>query len=215
MLVLAHTGITLGAAVLITGGLTASPHSLAMGEEAADPHIRSSQSVLHLLTSPIRQASSWLITLGKSIDIRLLLIGALLPDIIDKPLGHLFFREALSNGRIFAHTLLFLIIITLAGLYLYRRRAKLWLLVLAFGTLIHLILDQMWQTPQALLWPFLGFTFPKEDITDWLPGTLHALLTNPSVYVPELLGAVILIWFAWILLRRKKVSLFIRYGRVQ
>jgi inner membrane protein len=215
MLVLAHTGITLGAAVLVTGGLTTSPHSLAMGKEATGSPLRSSQSVPHLLTSPVRQASSWLTTLGKSIDIRLLLIGALLPDIIDKPLGHLFFSESLSNGRIFSHTLLFLIIVTLAGLYLYRRRAKLWLLVLAFGTLIHLILDQMWQTPQTLLWPLFGFTFPKEDITNWLPDSLHALLTDPSVYLPELLGAVILIWFAWILLRRRKVVLFIRHGRIQ
>ena len=195
MLVLAHTGITLGAAVLVTGSLTASPHSPTMGEEATGSSRRYSQSVLSLLTSPVRQASSWLITLGKSIDIRLLLIGALIPDIIDKPLGHLFFRESLSNGRIFSHTLLFLIIITLAGLYLYRRWTKLWLLVLTFGTLIHLILDQMWQNPQTLLWPFLGSTFPKEDITNWLPDILNASTTDPVIYIPELLGAIIIIWF--------------------
>ena len=215
MLVLAHTGITLGAAVLVAGGLITNPHSPAMGGEATGSPRRSSQSVLSLLTSPVRQASSWLTTLGKGIDVRLLLIGALLPDIIDKPLGHLFFRESLSSGRIFSHTPLFLIIITIAGLYLYRRRAKLWLLVLAFGTLIHLILDQMWQTPQTLLWPLLGFTFPKEDITGWLPDTFNALITDPAIYIPELIGAVIIIWFAWILLRRRKVFSFIRHGRVQ
>jgi membrane-bound metal-dependent hydrolase YbcI (DUF457 family) len=215
MLFLAHTGITLGAAVLVTGGLTTNPYSPAMGEEAAGSPRRSSQSVLSLLTAPVRQASSWLTTLGKGIDIRLLLIGALLPDIIDKPLGQLFFRESLSSGRIFSHTLLFLVVITLAGLYLYRRRTKLWLLVLAFGTLIHIILDQMWQTPQTLLWPLLGFTFPKEDITGWLPDTFNALITDPAIYIPELIGAVIIIWFAWMLWRRKKVFPFIRHGRVQ
>ncbi len=215
MLFLAHAGITLGAAVLAAGGLATDHHSTAVGNKAAEPPRRYYQPVLSLLVSPVWRASSWLTTLGKFIDIRLLFIGALLPDIIDKPLGHLFFREALSNGRIFAHTLLFLIIITLAGLYLYRRRAKPWLLVLAFGTLIHLVLDQMWQTPQTLLWPLLGFTFPKEDITGWLSDTLHALLTEPSVYVPELLGAVIIIWFAGILLRRKNVFPFIKHGQVQ
>jgi hypothetical protein len=71
----------------------------------------------------------------------------------------------------------------------------------------------MWQTPQTLLWPFLGFTFPEEDITGWLPDTLNALLTDPSVYVPELIGAVIIIWFACILLHRKKAFPFIRHGR--
>ncbi len=215
MLVLAHTGITLGAAVLAAGGLTTGRRLPAMGKEVAGSPRHSSQQFLSLLTSPVWQASSWLTTLGKGIDIRLLLIVALLPDIIDKPLGHLFFKETLSSGRLFSHTLLFPIIITLVGLYLYRRRAKLWLLVLAFGTFIHIVLDQMWQTPQTLLWPFLGFTFPKEDITGWLPDTLNALLTDPSVYVPELIGAVIIIRFACILLHRKKVSPFIRHGRVQ
>lgn len=215
MLLLAHAGITLGTAVLVAGGLTAGHHSKAVGDKATEPARGSSRTALSLLISPVRRTSSWLTSLGKFIDIRLLFIGALLPDIIDKPLGHLFFREALSNGRIFAHTLLFLIIITLAGLYLYRRRAKLWLLVLAFGTLIHLILDQMWQTPQTLLWPLFGFSFPKEDITGWLSDTLHALLTEPSVYIPELLGAIIIIWFAVVLLHRRRVLSFIKQGQVQ
>jgi hypothetical protein len=36
-------------------------------------------------------------------DIRLLILGSLLPDLIDKPLGHIILPE--NNGRIFAHTL--------------------------------------------------------------------------------------------------------------
>jgi inner membrane protein len=214
MLPFAHTGITLGTAVLLTGGLTAVHRSPAKGSEESTSRGHSTQSALSLITSPMRWASSWLAILGKSIDIRLLLVGALLPDIIDKPLGHLFFSETFSNGRIFSHTLIFFIIITLVGLYLYRRWSKLWLLVIAFGTGIHLILDQMWLTPQTLLWPLFGFAFPKEDITGWLPDILHALLTDPAVYVPELIGAVILIWFVWILMHKGKTISFIRRGEI-
>lgn len=214
MLLLAHTGITLGAAVLVAGGLAAG-HPLSSIEDNAikSPH-RSSQSVLSRIIYPARQASSWLTTLGKRVDIRLLLVAALLPDIIDKPVGHLFFREALSNGRIFGHTLLFLIVITLLGLYLYRSRSQLWLLVIAFGTLMHLILDQMWQAPQTLLWPLFGFTFPREDITGWVQQTFQELLTNPAVYIPELIGAVIIIWFSWRLVGNKRMVTFIRYGQI-
>jgi membrane-bound metal-dependent hydrolase YbcI (DUF457 family) len=153
--------------------------------------------------------------LGKFIDIRLLFIGALLPDIIDKPLGQLILRDSISNGRIFAHTLLFFIIIALAGLYLYSRRRQRWLLVIAFGILMHLILDAMWETPRTILWPLYGLAFPREDLGDWVSETLLALVKNPAVYIPELIGAVILVWFAIFLLRRKKMFVFIKRGQIE
>jgi hypothetical protein len=149
------------------------------------------------------------------LDVRLLMIGALLPDIIDKPLGLFFLRESLGNGRIFSHTLLFLITVALAGLYLYLRRNKSWMLVLAFGTFTHLAFDQMWQAPRTLFWPFFGFDFVRIEPAGWVPGILHALMTNPEVYVPELVGALIVLWFGLTLVRRKKVITFIRHGLVR
>lgn len=214
MLAFAHTGITLGAAVLVAGGLRKSNLLKRIGDGAVESPRRFPESALFLLIRPVRQASSWLTALGKSIDIRLLFIGSLLPDIVDKPLGHLFFIEALSNGRVFGHTLLFFIIIALVGLYLYRSRSQLWLSMVAFGTLLHLILDQMWQTPQTLLWPVFGFAFPREDMTGWAQDTLQALLTNPAVYIPEVIGAGIIALFGWFLLRRKQILAFIRRGEI-
>ena len=143
------------------------------------------------------------------------MIGALLPDIIDKPAGQYFFRETFSNGRIFSHTLLFLILVTLAGLYLYRRSSRGWLFVLSFGTFTHLILDQMWLAPQTLFWPFFGFAFAREELADWAPNMLQSLLTNPEVYISELVGAIVLFWFGLVLARRRKAFAFIRYGKVR
>ena len=197
MLVLGHTGITLGAAVVMASALP-----------------NSSQTVTTANRTPGDNAS-WLTSLGSRIDIRLLMIGSLLPDIFDKPIGLFLFGETFSNGRIFCHTLLFLILITLAGVHLYRHYSKIWLLVLAFGTFTHLICDQMWRTPQTLFWPLYGFTFERIDSANWLWNMLHDLKTDPTVYVPELVGAAILIWFALILLRRKRLCAFIRYGQVQ
>lgn len=214
MLALAHTGIVLGAAALLTGALKKSNSSEKIEDGAVGVHRCFPKQVSLLFIRLVRRTSSWLTTLGKYVDIRFLFIGALLPDIIDKPLGHLFFREALGNGRIFAHTLLFVIVIALIGLYLYRSRGQLWLLAIAFGTMVHLILDQMWQAPETLLWPVFGFAFPKGDVTGWIPGILETLLSNPAVYITEMIGAGILIWFAWFLLRRKKALAFIARGKI-
>ena len=192
MLVLAHAGITLGAAVLARGIKAERPAPASLAGKA----------------------SSWLAGLVKHVDIRLLFTGALLPDIIDKPLGQLILRDSISNGRIFAHTLLFLVIITLAGLYLYSKRQQLWLLVIAFGVFMHLVLDAMWQAPRTLLWPLYGFAFPREDLADWVPETLLALVKNPAVYIPEIIGGIILVWFALFLRRRRKAVAFIKHGKI-
>ena len=84
MLIFGHAGITLGAAVIVS--------SVAYNRKSQDVEKRSNLS-----------------SLPAYLDIRLLLIGSLLPDIIDKPVGQLIFRETFSNGRIFSHTLLFLL----------------------------------------------------------------------------------------------------------
>lgn len=208
MLALGHSGLTLGAAVLLAGALSGKRSSKASRNRAEESASPASQ------IAPSNKVS-WLDSLANYIDIRLLLIGSLLPDIIDKLVGQVLFKETFSNGRIFAHTLLFLILLTVAGLYFYRRRSQTGLLAITFGTMTHLIFDQMWHIPQTLFWPLLGFALVKIDLSNWIPGMLLAMLTAPSVYVPELLGGAILAWFALTLLRRKKIYAFIRYGRIQ
>ncbi len=208
MLVFGHAGLTLGVSALLAGALGSSPSSKTKRNEAIAPPSHYSQVVSN-------RKASWLTYLGSRIDIRLLLVGSLLPDIIDKPVGHFFFRQTFNNGRIFCHTLLFLVLGTVAGIYLYRHYSKTWLLAFSFGTLTHLGLDQMWLTPQTLFWPLLGFTFEKADVSNWIPNIFHALLTDPAVYVPELVGAGILIRFVWLLLRKRKMHSFIKYGQVQ
>ncbi|MFC2002691.1 metal-dependent hydrolase [Chloroflexota bacterium] len=211
MLLFGHTGITIGAAVLLAGGLKGSRLFKVPGKEATGS---SSQAVESSGNSPSHRVT-WLNYLGSRIDVRVLFLGSLLPDIIDKPVGHLIFRETISNGRIFGHTLLFLIIMTLAGWYLYRYRSKAWLMVISFGTLVHITCDQMWRSPRTLLWPVYGFTFPRADLTDWITSMLYRLLTSPEVYVPELVGVAVLFWFAVELVRSRTVFAFVKHGIVR
>jgi len=138
----------------------------------------------------------------------------MLPDIIDKPIGLYIFRETFSNGRIFSHTLLFLVLVTVVGLMLKRYSGKTWGLALSIGTILHLILDQMWQTPETLFWPIFGVAFEKIETTDWVGNIFYALLTKPSVYVPEIIGLIVLGWFGWELLHRGDIIRFVKQGRV-
>ncbi len=100
---------------------------------------------------------AWLVEsrLKVKMDYRLIIIGSLLPDIIDKPVGMIILP--LHNGRVFGHTLLFILILLLIGLK-YRK-----FLFLSFASFLHLIEDEMWKEPKTLFWPLLGFEFPAKE----------------------------------------------------
>ena len=214
MFLFGHAGITLGAAALLANTFPKCCFSKTAGNEATEASSRSSKVTRTLSNLPGYKAS-WFASLGNCIDIRLLLIGSLLPDIIDKPIGTLLFRETFSSGRIFFHTLFTAILITLAGLYIYKRNRKTSLLAISFGTFTHLIFDQMWRTPRTLFWPIYGMAFDRADITDWIWNLLHVVGTDPQYYIPELVGAAILVWFTVVLVRKQKIVYFLKCGREQ
>jgi inner membrane protein len=197
-----HAGIALGAAVVLNGLLgrpAENEPAKKNGTPAEGPARR-------------RSAESWVVSLSRRFDLRLLLLGAIVSDIIDKPAGYLFYGT--FGCRLFCHSLLFLLIVAVAGLYLYLSRHKNWLLVVAFGILTHLALDEMWLDTQTFLWPAQGFSFPTVERSEWAGGVLHRLFTSPKVYVPELLGLVVIVWIAWLLVRRGKVHAFVRHGQI-
>ena len=89
------------------------------------------------------------------------------------------------------------------------------LLALSFGTFTLLIFDQMWLTPQTLLWPLYGFAFEKIDLTHWAQGIFYALVTYPAVYIPKIVGGGILILFVlWAVASQGKLLAFIRNGKL-
>lgn len=205
MLIFGHTGITLGTTVLLNETLVKRHTVLTRANELRE-RPKASRIIHSYQNDASRGIVLWLTSLANRIDIRLLLVGSLLPDIIDKPVGLFFFAETLGSGRVFCHTLLFLILINLPGLYLYWTRNKNWLSVLSFGTFTHLILDEMWLTPQTLLWPLYGFSFQKMGHHYWMQDIV--------VYICELVGGVIVICFVWVLVRRGKLYAFLRKGQV-
>lgn len=185
MFVFGHSGITLGAAALVS-------------------------SLGILPPSRLTRLSSFL----ARIDLRLLAFAALLPDVIDKPLGHYLLPSVFANGRIFAHTLLFTLLLSAIGVILYRRRGRVWGLTLAIGGGSHLVLDSMWQTPQTLLWPALGWEFPASGVTDLWRTLWQALISQPSAYVPEIIGILIFGIIGVRLITKRRLRDFLRRGRI-
>ncbi len=109
-------------------------------------------------------------------DFRLVALGSMLPDLIDKPLTLM----GIGSGRFIAHSLLF----TLAVSVVSRE--------IGFGCAMHLILDRIWEEPKVMLFPFLG-----------IPPTVHhtiydfvrILLTDRTVQIGEIIGAVCLLTY--------------------
>lgn len=121
------------------------------------------------------------------IDYRFILLGTVLPDLIDKPLG-----IALGlDTRIWGHTFLLLSVLLLLSFIPAIRPLRL----LAFGDATHLLLDEIWVEPAVALYPIQGWSFPPTSFhpEDWFDALLH----NPVVQVGEIAGAAILLGFAW------------------
>ena len=212
MFLLGHVGITVGPVLSLDLALRKKYGNAVKQDSLADrrPGSARKSAVANRLSDAMTRFSASL----RRMDYRLLIVGSLLPDIIDKPVGMVFFRNFFSNGRLFSHSLLFLAVITLLGLFLYRRWGQRWLLILSFGTAMHLLLDEMWNTPQTIFWPFLGWGFEKKDLSNWMEKMWHSFVSSPSVIATEAIGAVILIAFLAVLIRRRRLYDFIRYGRL-
>jgi len=95
---------------------------------------------------------------GSGFDYRFVALGALLPDIVDKPLAWFILGDRVEDNHLFAHTLLFGLIAAFPGLYLARRGNPI-LISLACGVIVHLLCDPVLREPRTLLWPLYGWTF--------------------------------------------------------
>ncbi|MCJ7689134.1 MAG: metal-dependent hydrolase [Clostridiaceae bacterium] len=148
------------------------------------------------------------------VEYRVVLVGAILPDIIDKPIGAYLFRSTFHNSRIFAHTLTFSAILIFIGLYRLYKHRKNNILGLGLCASIHIILDSMWLYPGILFWPYYGLKFPQRAEGNWLNSDIIRLITDPSYYLPEIIGFAIIAYYFWLLVKNKEIKSFIRRGKL-
>ncbi len=136
------------------------------------------------------------VTLGRRrIDYRFVLLGAVLPDLVDGALGLWVFEG--GAGRWAAHSLLIVLGVALVVLLVFRGERRLRVFGIAVGWLMHLVADGMWMAPQTFFWPAFGgrFSSTPEEPYSW------ELFTRPlehlSTWAGELAGVLVLAWF-WV-----------------
>ena len=130
-------------------------------------------------------------------DLRMLLLGALLPDLIDTPIGLLFYNS-LGAVRLATHGLLLASAVMVAVVLTTRRGRprKMWM-PLAIGLLFHILFDAMWLDPETLWWPLLGTSFTEAGAAS-AGAYVRDVLTDWKVWAFELIGLVYLayLWSA-------------------
>ena len=203
MLVFAHAGISLGI-VYATQRLTKRKTHCSPGK-AHDTN--TDDTLARRSEMQPKKQRQWL-------DYRWLLLGSILPDIIDKPLGTWIFNDTISNGRIFLHTLLFLLIISVSGIILHTSKRNLALASVSAGWFLHLCLDEMWRYQQTLFWPLYGIGFSRMDTGHWLQNIWVALFSDPRVFIPEIIGVLCLSALSFRVSKRKQVLYFIKTGQI-
>jgi hypothetical protein len=120
-------------------------------------------------------------------DLRFLAFGAILADVIDLPVGILFW-PTYETPRLVGHSLLFAFLAMVLVAVLTRRGPvrKQWTL-LAVWLLLHLALDAMWRSPETLWWPFFGWDFSFSGFDTYL-SYAASVLSSPTMWLGELAG---------------------------
>ncbi|MEX0790929.1 MAG: metal-dependent hydrolase [Actinomycetota bacterium] len=133
---------------------------------------------------------------ARRIDYRVVLLGAVISDVIDKPIGRIFFQNQFESGRLFGHTLLVSTVLLLViQLTLRGATARRWF-ILPICMLIHQVLDGMWDSPITWFWPLFGTTFEADPQDAYWLEVLTRPLDHPWVLVRELVGLAVLIYLA-------------------
>lgn len=146
--------------------------------------------------------------LSGRVDYRLVMFGALLPDLIDKPLGWILFREhfkvdGAANSHLYGHTGLFALLLIVAGAFLIAGWNDPRLFAVGVAVASHLAVDPVTHAPGLLIWPLLGTDFP--------------LVSGPGTVVHtagEVASAAILGFAAYSLYRRSQLERFVRAGHI-
>lgn len=142
----------------------------------------------------------WQIFHDPALDHRLVIAGALLPDLIDGPWGGARVMHAVVGSA----ALLAAIMLATRGHRLLRRQ----LLALPIGTFLHLVLDGAWTRSSVFWWPFLGWAFHHAP----LPSLAHPVAVT---LLEEAAGAAALAW-VWVrfgLGDSERRARFVRTGR--
>jgi hypothetical protein len=138
------------------------------------------------------------------IDYRLVALGSLLPDTLDRIQRAVFrVRRSSPDQHFLGHTLLLNIPVLFAGIYFWRRYRDGRLLGVSAAAMTHLLVDPVIRSPDTLFWPLLGFQFPA------------ARGLSPRVTaVTQIAAAALVVMTVLALQRRGRLGEFVTSGRL-
>lgn len=155
------------------------------------------------------------VTIGRSrVDYRFILLGAVLPDLID---GVSCFLYECGGGRGVAHSLLANVAVTVAIILLLRGQRRLSVFGVGVGWLLHLVVDGMWDAPRTFFWPVAGTDLATTPAEPYSWDLLADPLAHAWTWAGEFVGVAILAWFwiAFSLADRERRSRFFRDGHLR
>ncbi len=109
-------------------------------------------------------------------------LGSIIPDIVDKPLGHIIFSSSLDNGKIFFHSLVIVLLFFITGLIVWKYYRSFSFLVVGFGMFLHQLVDTMWNQPVDWLYPLLG-PFQTDSSPDYFQQAIRAELSSGTEWI--------------------------------
>jgi len=122
----------------------------------------------------------WLVFHDPRFDYRCLVAGALLPDLVDGPLGGARVMHSVAGSV----GLLMVVMFSTVGKRLRRKR---WL-ALPIGTFLHLVFDGAFNNTKVFWWPFSGLGFHNAP--------LPSLDRSPGLVVVMELAGLAMCWWA-------------------
>ena len=174
---------------------------------------RFQRNVLKVEHTIVMAPTSFPDRLARSIDYRLVLAGALLPDLIDKPLAFLVNPGFVNNSlRSVGHSVVGGLLMLTVVWAVTRGRQRASVGSFSIALFAHFVLDQMWQLPEVLLWPVLGFVFPPGDVpySHWYRVHFSQLPATP----PDFIGIGLLVVFAVSMVWNRTLTRFLSTGRL-
>ncbi len=143
----------------------------------------------------------WQVFRDTAVDYRLLMAGALAPDLVDLATPGPGVAHALSAGA----AVLAVVMVLTRGRRRLRRRA----LALPVGMMLHLLLDAAWAEPELFWWPALGLSLEAET-----PLSFHR---PAAVLALQEAAGLAALWWSWRRFRLyepERRRSFLRTGRV-
>lgn len=162
------------------------------------------------------------------IDYRIVALGSILPDIIDKPLVQIIYGLRNHEGHLIAHSFIFSALLITLGIIIFFMNKNKNALLLGICSLIHQLFDKAILLPNIFLLPDVNssnfillkrfefvhnITLPIYTRFPYLRDTM-TYFEKPYVFIAEVIGFIIIVYFVCKLLKNKKHMDFLNHGRL-